>query len=528
MSERTGIGTNATQTWGDLCRELRRDSLALIQGGIPIYLDEACERKTLALPVSVSAHFGAYPLEKQAGFGTLFEHFKEKWVSKRVDAEGARTWATVPSLADINLLYPTSSHSALVFRIGLHRDLAAWHDDDLGLNTPLSEKEVDINEPSLGYIHAEDSHYAFTLGRFPVQWSPSPDFGLTLSRSVPYHNGAEFALKMQAVTYRFLVSSLNPWLEGTPSGDSASEEYPVGSEEYRQRHYPSDHAASLYHNRVYADRIKTLFAHRLEGSLGPLTLGITEAQVIGGKPPELRDAGPFIFFHNDFKEGYANGALGLDAALRLPAGFALAAEYYIDDVGYAETETEGNSASLHGFMVSVRRSMAMRGWLIGQGIHVIRTDPYLYGYLQPLNTMSSRRVLASNRQLPGDSLYVDKYVIDFPIGYLRGGDALDFWYRADAWRGRNLHFALAAAWLNKGETDLYTPYETYYSAQHSSPSGIATREFRVRIEGEYRLKHGLTAGAGGAWQSISDQGHVQGRDMERIQASAFLAWNMPE
>ena len=86
--------------------------------------------------------------------------------------------------------------------------------------------------------------------------------------------------KTPHVRYRLLLSSLNPWLEGTPAGDTSSEVYPPGSEEYLQRHYGSDHGASIFHKRIYADDIKTLFAHRLEGEWGPVGLGITETQVI--------------------------------------------------------------------------------------------------------------------------------------------------------------------------------------------------------------------------------------------------------
>jgi hypothetical protein len=511
----------ATAAWGEACGNPD-------PGPVTEALRDACADRLLPRIWGLDFEPGAYPLERPRNAIHPFEKFNGTWSSARVDPELGAEWSRLPPLAALALRYPVTAHSILAFRIGLHRDLSAWSGDPSGSNIPLSDREVDLNEPSLGYFRADDAHYAFTIGRFPVHWSPSPEYGLALSRSVPYHNGAEIALKVPHARYRFLVSSLNPWLEGTPAGDSSGEAYPPGSEEYRQRHYASDHGASLFHKRVYDARVKTLFAHRVEADLGPLSLGNTETQVIGGKPPDLRDAGPFVFFHNDFKEGYANGALSLDAGLGLPKGFALAGEYYIDDASYPETEGDGGTPSLGGWMASIRQAFAAGGWLVGQSLHAIRTDPYLYGYLQPLNTAASRIVLASNNQRHGDSLFTDKYVIDYPLGYSRGGDAFDFWYRLEAWKGERWHGVFAAGILAKGGVDLYAPYESYYGASHDAPSGVAERETRLRVEGDFRPKPGIALRAGAGWRRIGNAGHARGDDRYEARAMCGISLRLPD
>ncbi len=485
-----------------------------------------CDEKKRSRPYSLTLDLGAYPIERRYPLGTPFEDFGSGWESVRVDPEIGGAWTGMPSVVKTELGYPISSNSYLHFRIGLRRDLVAWHRDDFGFNLPLSDKEVDLNEPTLGYFHAENAHFAFTIGRFKVHWSPSPDFGLALSQAVPFHNAAEFALKMPHARYRFLVSSLNPWLEGTPTGDSSSENYPVGSEEYRQRHYGVGNGSNIFHKRVWDADIKTLFAHRLEGDLGPLTLGITETQIIGGKVPDLRDAGPFVFFHNDFKDGYTNSALSLDAAFRLPWGVSLAGELYLDDAQYAETEGEGQTASLLGYLASVRHGFSARGWTFSQSLHAIRTDPFVYGYLQPLNTMASRHVLATNMQESGDARFVDRYVVDYPMGYLRGGDAFDFWYRMGAWRGA-LRMSVSAARLSQGEVGLSTPYEDYYASAHDSPTGIPEEELRLRWEAAYRFGRGLEVHGGLGWQHFWNIGHVAGRDANHAQISLGTSWTFP-
>lgn len=520
------------QSWplsvGGICSETESSDSGTVAAGTAaqLLLRRYCEEKLTPRPFSITVDLGVYPTGLQHLSGVPFEDFNSGWGSNRFDPELGNAWSQVPPTIKTELSYPISPKSFLHLRLGLRRDLLAWQGDPLGLNVPLSAQEVDLNEPSLGYFHAENEHFAFTVGRFQVHWSPSPDFGLALSQAVPYHNAAEFTLKMPYARYRFLISSLNPWLEGTPLGDSSSEAYPPGSEEYRQRHYGQENGAGIFHKRVYAERNKTLFAHRLEGRIGRLSLGITETQVIGGKFPDLRDAGPFVFFHNDFKDGYTNSALSLDAALDLPSGFSLAGELYLDDIQYADTEGDGNTASLLGYLGAVRHAFDARGWVLMQSVHAIRTDPFLYGYAQPLNTMASRHILASNNQEKSDARFVDRFVVDYPMGYLRGGDAYDFWYRMEAWRG-DMRLGFSAAVLNRGEVGLYTPYQDYYRSAHDSPSGTPERELRMGLDGGYRMPRGLEAHWGLTWYNVRNEENLKGKDTDRIRFTLGTAWSFP-
>lgn len=487
-----------------------------------------CQEKESRGVWSLTISAAAQPGATHGPIGTPFEYFGADWASLRVDPEAAREWNESTPAAVAGLRVPITERSSIRFRMALRRDLGSWRGDGAGLNVPLGFNEFDLNEPSLGYFRAEGAHYAFTAGRFPAHWSSSPDFGLTLSNSTPFHDGAEIVLKFPRGRYRFLASSLNPWLEGTPTGRTANEDYPPGSEEYRQRHYASANGAQSWHNRVYDARSKTLFAHRVEGELGPLALGLTETEIIGGKVPDLRDAGPFVVFHNDFKDGYTNSSVGLDASLKLPRGIVVLGEYYVDDVDYSATEKDGNSADLQGWMAGIRHAFAAGGIIFRESLHAVRTDPYLYGYLQPLNTMASRRVLASNRLDPGHGLFADRYVVDYPIGYLRGGDAFDFWYALDAWPDAFWHGRFAAALLSHGEIDLSTPYESYYShPDRGAPSGVAQRELRLRLDVDRRLPRGFAARAGAAWQGVWNRDHVSGRDASFLQASAGASWSLP-
>ena len=487
---------------------------------------------------SVTVDLGAYPTQKRYPLGTSFESFGTGWKSLRLDPEIGHAWKDIPPVINTQLRYPLSEQAYVYFRLGLRRDLAAWHQDALGGNVPLTPNEVDLNEPSLGYLHFENAFFVFTIGRFQVHWSPSPDFGLALSRSVPYHNAAEFAIKTPRVQYRFLVSSLNPWLEGTPTGDSASVNYPVGSEEYRQRHYQNADQALLAHNRVYDDRIKTLIAHRLEGTIGPVLLGITEVQVLGGKVPELRDGNPFVFFHNDFKDGYTNLGLSIDANVKLPLHIRLFSELFLDDVAYTPTEGSNNTPSLLGYLAGVEQSFVFHEWFCNQRLQFIHTDPFLYSYLQPLNTLASRQILTSNYYPPVEqnsantnsatNPIIDKLVIDYPLGYFRGGDAVDLWYRFEAKYQNKISVTATAGVLSKGDVNLYTPYDNYYTASHDAPTGIVERELRLRLDGAYYWQYGLQVHGGLGLQSLENESNIQGQKADHFQVGIGLAWSFPK
>jgi hypothetical protein len=136
-------------------------------------------------------------------------------------------------------------------------------------------------------------------------------------------------------------------------------------------------------------------------------------------------------------------------------------------------------------------------------------------------------VLASNNQRHGDSLFTDKYVVDYPLGYFRGGDAFDIWYRLDAWKGPRWRATVAAGILAKGAVDLYAPYETYYGAAHDAPSGVAERELRLRAEGEYRASKGVSLRAGAGWRRIGNAAHARGNDRDEGRAMCGIAWILP-
>ncbi len=490
-------------------------------------LPPAISQAKLRYPARLSGNFGSYPGGKIYPFGKPFEFFHGDWGSMRLSAEQGVANASVPPASSLELAYPLSSQVFFAARASLKRDIRAWHQDELGRNWPMKADEVDLNEPSLGYLTAQNDWGRFIFGRFPVHMGASPEFSLMLGGQKPWQDGALITLKTPLVRYHFFFASLNPWLQGSPQGKFSSDSVPVGSEAWQQTHYPNAWAENA-HNRVYAARAKSLVIHRLEfhGSWRDygITLGISEMQAIGGKVPDLYDIAPFMVWHNDFKYGYTNNLVQIDARLHFPYGITAFGELAMDDLPYAPKEGPKQHAILGTLLGLEERGASSRlSWV--QRLHWIRTDPLLYRFLQPLNTLYARQTLSSNNQPASEATFIDRFVIDYPAGYVRGGDAEDIWYSGSGYfspfsiLSRGLFATVKAAYLQHGEINLDTPHQTINNAT-SPPSGRVLEEWRGELSAALPMSRGFTLrlGLGGSKWERADLGG------EHFWGEAGLQW----
>ncbi len=476
--------------------------------------------------IRVSTHLGFDATGKHYPFGLPFENFGGNWASYRVTPEAAKAWRDAPPLLRLEVGHSLGPKAYLYLRGDLRRDLRAWHEDATGFNAPLGAAQVNLNEPSLGYFSYTGDFLDLQLGRFPLHWGPAFEHSVTLSSAVPHHDGFVITAKMPRARYHFLFSSLDSWLEGKPPGGQASHNYPVGSEEYRQRNYSSTHNSNP-HRRVYDERIKTLVGHRLTFDLGPLELGLSEIQVIGGKTPDFRSANPFTVFHNQFHDGFTNGGIGIDFRWRAGRGFHLLGETFLDDLEWSDTEGNGNTPNLAGYLGGVEHAFMQPRWSLAQSLTFVYTQPFLYHFFQPYNTLYSRHILTSNYQEDDHVDFVDKFVVDYPLGYIRGGDAVDLWYSARFTLPPRLNAQLLLGWLQSGDKGLYTPFETYFSgdpSDDSPPSGMVEREFRAHTRGSYLLGRDFSLSLAASYRFVRNEFHVKDRIGEHWHAGAGISY----
>ncbi len=390
-------------------------------------------------------------------------------------------WNHSPSFIRLGLYHRLFSGFHLYLELSLKTTLDAWFEKDFNFTGPYQVSQVDINEPKIGYANwSPNPHFNLILGRFPLHWGASPNLGLSLSHSAPYHDGALIKLSNKYFNFFSFAGSLNPWLSGTPS--KFADSIPPSSEAYIQAHPDyGDLPNNDYNSRnlIYNQPIKTLFAHRAEAIISNLKLGVSEINIIGGKVPDFRDFNPFGIYHNNFGDGYSSIAVSLDAHYQLHPKISFFGELIMDEI--QEQKNGGNPTTL-GWMLGGQHNLSFWHFSLLQSLELVQTDPLLYNQKRPLLRLYNRQVIKSNFIEVGDKPFTDTYIADYPLGYARGADVLDLWYRIFIkYKERNF-VSLKYGWLNTGE---WNSLKIYKETSQSSPSGKVNKAHRLHINNNY-------------------------------------------
>lgn len=437
-----------------------------------------------------------------------------------VNGETGNLWNSAPALATLTFNWDLGVYISLHTETRLRPVIDAWYDNTAQNNIPLSTSDIDINEPSLGYLELHTQNWFAKMGRFSVHWSPSPEYGITLSKSAPYHDGLLFGFRSKHFMYSSLTSFINPWLTGVMQEDGS---YPVGTENALQQDFSRDHNSR---NQIYTSASRTLFAHRASWNYAFFNFGMTELLMVGGKPPTLRDGSPFVLWHNNYGDGYSNVSFGFDTRLQLNA-WAFYAELFLDDIKEAD---DGGVPTQLGWMVGLDHTLLLSKSRYYHHVELIQTDPYLYNHRRPYTKLYQRTVIKSNHINLGSSPFIDSYVIDYPLGYIGGADRFDLRYRGFFEHSSKMSAHVALQMLNQGQTNPWEIFRTSTANTGSSPTGIV----ETRYEGEVRLCYAglattyfpssLCMGPGGSYRL--NKNHIQDKNDWNGWVSATIEWSL--
>jgi len=419
----------------------------------------------------------------------LAEAYNENWSARRMDPERAAQWRNLPAMASVDLR--ASWDSAKIFvELPLRRDFDAWRQDPSGSNLFLSPEELDINVPYEGWISWTSARgLSLKAGRFRQSYSPSP-YGVVLGSDI-LHDGLAAKVPLGRWTFDWFFSSLNPWLVGTKSDGSVA----VGSEAQQQR----TRTVPNQRGRIYDDAYKTLFLHRLTCSVGPVDLTIGEQLIVGGVAPQWREAVPFVVWHDNYGDGYSKVSTHLQAVWTPAATQRFHLQGIFEDVKVPVGEVEGADprviyAANAGWKGATGRASGR--WSASVDLTV--TSATFNNHTIPLLKGTSRRLYRSNNRSQGMPGFVDTWIVDQPLGYFRGSDAVDLWTHLD-WmapdssRGAGLEID----WLNQGDAAVWMDGETLEKRQ-GPLSGLVTTQVRLlpRAWMDIFRRARLEAGAG--------------------------------
>lgn len=430
------------------------------------------------------------------------DRFGGNWYAERVSLRTARAWDSLAPLVHMGWT-ARSGALELHLELDLKRDLESFRRDELHGNWLEGTGDIDINQPHEGWLAYAGRAGSVKLGRFPWTYG-GVEHGVILGGHAP-HDGILWELPLGRLHYTFLGASLNPWLNGTPVGDSV----PVGSEVWQQAH----RTLSDQFGRVYDDPYKTLFLHALEWRIGPAAVSVVEQTLVGGKVPAFRDLSPFVLWHDNYGDGYSRSFFSFQGKL---SDYGTGLLWFQIATQLIKSPVDGEES----YDPPTKMAAALgwrKTWFLPTGIlsahqELCATTPTYDNHLLPLLKMTSRRVYRSNVRDQGQPDFADNYQVDEPLGYGRGPDALDLWTRLD-WKdvGGSWGLGLSLAWLQQGDADLVRP-DTDYLDRTWPLSGTVETELSTRLSGWLRPDDRLRVSGSLGASRMGNRGHVQGDD----------------
>lgn len=431
-----------------------------------------------------------------------FESYGGNWKARRLDPEAAEEWEALPSLLQGELRADYGSFQ-LRSVLPLRRDVDAWRRDPAGSNAPVSPEELDINIPYLGWASwTGPGGVEVKAGRFRQTYSPSP-YGVILGSNL-IHDGVALKLPMGRWTFDWFFSSLNPWLAGVRADGNVA----PGSETRQQQ----TRTVSNQRGRIYDDPEKSLFLHRLSCHLGEWELSIVEQLLVGGKPPQWKEAVPFVAWHNNYGDGYSKVSTALQAVWNASALGRFHAQGLVDDLRVPGAEEVGSDPrTVFG---------ANAGWASGQdpsgtgwsgSVDFTATSATLNNHRIPLLKGTSRRMYRSNNRSQTSPGFVDTWVVDQPLAYRRGPDAADLWTHLD-WTGADSlrGGGVEVDWLNQGDARVWMDLDSL-GGREGPLSGKVVSEWRFLARAWRRWRD--------RWRFETEAGWVVARDWDAHRTS---------
>ncbi len=345
-------------------------------------------------------------------FSVHDENFGQNWSSYKIDAQSAKRWADAPALFDYSFLFESNAvdDSLSVFvALGFKKDLEAFLRDQYTHNVILGLSELNINAPDSAYLTYKNSLIFFNFGRKVPRGVDSLFQSVTLN-SVHALDGIELYSNWgNHLEYSFGLWALDPWLSRGVMREDSLQNLSLA---VNQR------------GRIYNDPHKSLLRHRLDWRGEFIDFGMSEYIVIGGKSVDLSDMSPFVFWHNNFGDGYSNSFFSFDLNLKSDYG-RIFAEVSLDEVLSPVGEQNGDGQAQMAQTVGYTHKWKLsegRFSVLAQLIHV--SDQY-GDHPMPLLTLNNRKVLRSNVRDRNKPNFADTWIVDFPLGYWRENGVTD-------------------------------------------------------------------------------------------------------
>jgi hypothetical protein len=353
-------------------------------------------------------------------------------------------------------------------------------DSPWGVNIPYEARRFDLNMPMRAYVAAGGGWWNFQLGRDKVSYGLGHTGNLALSASPDYYDFARLSLFSRNFKYSSFVGQMplnlnDPQILSEERRTAATEADPGELLHTTQRH--------LYHHRIDAR-----FFHKL-------SLGISEALMVGNSAPELRYMSPLIVMHNawpwrDYEEwgagekGYMTGSLfSFDLDWAVIPSLALYGQFVLNEFSTPyemKNHSEDQPPNGLGYLAGIEYTHVFRAWKTLVYGEFVYTDPYLYTLSSPFGSYIWMRRLSEIGSKPLRYKW---------IGHGEGRDMMLFALGASLAK-TDLLLSADISLVNRGEHSIEWDWSQDDDAlQERSPTGTVERR--------------LTAGLGAVWRPLA-------------------------
>lgn len=397
-----------------------------------------------------------------------------------------------------------------LMELPLRKDLEAWYNSDLKTNLTYKPSELDINVPYNAYGRWNNSVGYVQFGRFDADVKTSPND--VFIGGIPYHDGIHWKFNPGIFRYDFLLSSLNAWLYGDViDHNTGCPTY--GTEAYAQKCTELDKQVNNQRNRTYSDNVKNLVFHRFGIETKWFWLYMVETSMIGGKALEFRSINPFMYWHDNYSNGYTSAATSVEIGAKPIQGGKFYAQINMEDINSPVGEDDDKNAtrSIINYLVGYYQVIPTQkyGTFTGR-FDVVLTDPASNNSKLPLLKYTGRKLYRSNYREQDDLDYADAYFVDYPVGYRRGPDALDLWLDVN-WTYKNRSVDLSLAWLRQGDKELYYDYDAALAAT-ASTSGVEEAQYVFDVLYKEKFNSWFEYYVGGGFRVYENLDHINGED----------------
>jgi hypothetical protein len=442
--------------------------------------------------IKINAGIWGAPTARVFAIDTM-EKFGSNWMALRIPLEIARHFETLEPFFALTLGANYKDDFLIHAQFPLRRDIEAWYMDSYKRAYTLKTSELDLNVPTEAWGQWNNPAGFVKFGRFKPDIAPTPNS--IILGGAPYHDAVHWKFNAGVARYDLLLVSLNAWL----SEDEKKEQHDVQIPNARKR--------------IYEEPTKNLLLHKVGVDGGFGYLSIIEQSLIGGKNLEFRDFSPFAAWHNNFSYGYSKMSVAFEAGLRPIKKSEFYWQFAMEDIQSPVGEVEGDKGyTTLAFLAGYKQKIPLGIYgEIENRIDAVRTDPQFNNNKVPLQKMTSKKIYNSNFREQGKPNFADMYIVDYPLGYRRGPDAIDLWWNLKYIpANKKFNAELETAYLRQGDCELYSSHDE--CSKRKVLSGIKEKLFLLDFLANYFYNEYVGIYVGAGFQSAKNRDHIDGNN----------------